>query len=48
MVMVYHFAGWSHTEGDRFIPPRKATSKFIKAHKSMSGPIRLPNERNPG
>jgi hypothetical protein len=33
MVMVYHFAGWSHTDADKLIPPRKATLKFVKAHK---------------
>jgi hypothetical protein len=33
MVMVYHFKGWSQTEGDNLIPPRKATEEFMKAHK---------------
>lgn len=33
MVMVYHFSGWSYTEGDKPIPPRKVTMEFVKANK---------------
>lgn len=33
MVMVYHFKGWSQTQGDNLIPPRKATKEFIEAQK---------------